>query len=82
MTPNLEPGNPKPSLRIGLMYPFAFSYPAFHCCLLKGVLGVITVGHRSWLPTPEQVEDSPYPPCNFMWLLCFGKMTQQRYQLP
>lgn len=62
--------------------PFALSCPAFHHCLLKHVLGVVTVGHFSWLPTQQQDEDGPYPTCSFTWLLCFGRVAQQRKQLP
>lgn len=51
------------------MYPSAFSCPALHCCQLKDVWGVVTVGHHSWVPTWQQVEDGPYPTWNFMWLL-------------
>lgn len=57
------------TVSLGLLYPFAFSCPALHCCLLKDVLCVVTMGHHSWVPTRQQVEDGPYPTWNFMWLL-------------
>lgn len=78
--PTTESENTSFFLYINLTYPFCSLFPplpletCFRCGYCGGALFLATY--------PTQDEDGLSPTCSFIWLLCFGKMVQQRYQLP